>query len=359
MSASLFLRRAITAILVVTLTFGTYALIEPTDVREAVFAAFGKKEATPQEALEQVSAPAAPREMLAAPIAAPKKMVAAVGEKQSTSAMTAHAGQTGFLTSVVTRVRGVVASLLSPFVARKQEDPGKVAVSLTPYPTERTVINNTTYNTYNTNTYNTTNNRGGDTFVTNQTSPGAPPATFAPAGPTVTTKKYIYDPDLSGLPYLAISGGTLVGLLHVNANGTSTFSGGVSVNTLAVLSTDATSTFANGINLSDGCFAIDGTCVASAGGVAAGGPGGQIQFKNARVLAGASTLSYDDSTDVFSFGSASGTAATTTSFFTQTSSSTQTFSNTATFGNATVGLRSEEHTSELQSRLHLVCRLPL
>lgn len=44
-------------------------------------------------------------------------------------------------------------------------------------------------------------------------------------------------------------------------NATSTFGAGIQTTALNVTSTSATSTFANGINLSGGCFAISGTCL--------------------------------------------------------------------------------------------------
>ncbi len=64
---------------------------------------------------------------------------------------------------------------------------------------------------------------------------------------------------LSG--YLATTGGTLTGAITNTATATSTFSGGFSAATLAVTSTTASSTFANGINLTGGCFSINGTCL--------------------------------------------------------------------------------------------------
>jgi hypothetical protein len=47
---------------------------------------------------------------------------------------------------------------------------------------------------------------------------------------------------------------------------TSTFTGGLATNLLNVTSTTASSTFANGINLTAGCFSINGTCVGTGSG---------------------------------------------------------------------------------------------
>lgn len=58
---------------------------------------------------------------------------------------------------------------------------------------------------------------------------------------------------------------TLQGYLNVAGavTSTSTFTGGVAANRLNVTGTNATSTFAGGINLTDGCFAVDGVCIRS------------------------------------------------------------------------------------------------
>jgi len=61
---------------------------------------------------------------------------------------------------------------------------------------------------------------------------------------------------------LTISGGaTTTGNLIVQGTDTSTFGGGIEAQTFNLTSTSATSTAANGINLTDGCFAINGTCI--------------------------------------------------------------------------------------------------
>jgi len=56
------------------------------------------------------------------------------------------------------------------------------------------------------------------------------------------------------------------GTVYSTSVGTSTFSGGLSVNVLNVSSASATSTFANGIQLNGGCFRMpDGTCAGAGG----------------------------------------------------------------------------------------------
>src|SRR3989344_1298174 len=354
------LTRIITVALVGTLSFGTYALIDPTGAREAIQYAFDNKsedQLVAAPTVEPIQKPdvTAPMQAVAAPVAG-AAMVPSVS-------MTAHVGEhASIITGVISHVRDALASVFSPFYAHTPQDSGTVAVSLTPYPMERTTVNTTTYNNYTTN--NVTNNNGGDTHY--QTTGGyasAPPATFAPPGPativnnitnTDVYRDYVNLPDLSELPYyLAISGGTLTGLLNISASGTSTFSGGLSLNSLNVSGT-ATSTFAQGVNLTDGCFAIDGNCIVGSGGVAAGGSDGQMQFNDGGVLGGGSHLSYEDATGVFTFCSITGTAATPTSFFTQTSSSTRSFSNTSTIGSLTAGTGSFSSTLNVSGLSTLV-----
>lgn len=63
---------------------------------------------------------------------------------------------------------------------------------------------------------------------------------------------------------------TIQGFLNVaGVNSTSTFSGNLSVQNLNV-GGGATSTFARGINLAAGCFAVSGTCVGAGGGISLG-----------------------------------------------------------------------------------------
>src|SRR3990172_3083371 len=62
---------------------------------------------------------------------------------------------------------------------------------------------------------------------------------------------------------------TFAGFINVNGvNSTSTFAGGVAFQYLNQTSGTATNTFATGINLANGCFAVNGTCIIT------GTPGG-------------------------------------------------------------------------------------
>lgn len=68
-----------------------------------------------------------------------------------------------------------------------------------------------------------------------------------------------------------------------SAAGTTTFAGGLYASQIAApyfnaTSSTATSTFANGINLSNGCFAVNGTCISSGSGVTGSGVVGQVSF---------------------------------------------------------------------------------
>ncbi len=65
--------------------------------------------------------------------------------------------------------------------------------------------------------------------------------------------------------YLPLSGGTLTGAITNSAGATSTFSGPFAASVLNISTTTATSTFANGVKLTGGCFAVDGTCITGGG----------------------------------------------------------------------------------------------
>jgi hypothetical protein len=73
----------------------------------------------------------------------------------------------------------------------------------------------------------------------------------------------------SALDYVAV-GRTATTTIRGEANATSTFAGGVEAGALNVISTVASSTFANGINLAQGCFAVNGTCIGAGGGGGSG-----------------------------------------------------------------------------------------
>src|SRR3989344_7627007 len=69
-------------------------------------------------------------------------------------------------------------------------------------------------------------------------------------------------------PYtkLGVSGEVVAASFTATTTATSTFSGGFSTNLLNVTSTTASSTLANGVNLTTGCFSINGSCVGGGGG---------------------------------------------------------------------------------------------
>ena len=86
---------------------------------------------------------------------------------------------------------------------------------------------------------------------------------------------------------LTISGGaTTTGFLTVQGNATSTFAAGLQATTLNLTSSAASSTASNGLNLTGGCFAVQGLCL---GGLT--GTQGQVTFFNGTNTAvGTSTL---------------------------------------------------------------------
>jgi hypothetical protein len=105
--------------------------------------------------------------------------------------------------------------------------------------------------------------------------------------------------------YLALAGGTMTGALNNSSTAASTFSGGLTVDTITVSSTTATSTFSNGINIAAGCFSVAGTCVGAGGGASVGGSDGQIQFNNSGTLAGASSFVFNTTTGNVGIGTTS------------------------------------------------------
>ncbi len=85
------------------------------------------------------------------------------------------------------------------------------------------------------------------------------------------------------------------GTLAVLGVGTSTFANGLQAGLLQISSTTASSTFANGINITGGCFAINGTCMTAGGGgsgTVSAGTVGQIPYyaANGNTLTGTSSL---------------------------------------------------------------------
>ncbi len=125
-------------------------------------------------------------------------------------------------------------------------------------------------------------------------------------GTSSTTGKFWYDPNtligyFSGnvgigttSPYAPLS---VVGQIvasyfsATSTTATSTFSGGLSTNTLYVTGTISSSTFSNGINLLSGCFAVNGVCVGSGSfsNTVANGGTGNTSFVANTVLLGNGT----------------------------------------------------------------------
>jgi hypothetical protein len=68
---------------------------------------------------------------------------------------------------------------------------------------------------------------------------------------------------LDALDYVAVGRTSTTTIL---GSATSTFGAGIQTTALNVTSSGASSTFANGINLSGGCYAVSGTCLTSVGG---------------------------------------------------------------------------------------------
>lgn len=114
---------------------------------------------------------------------------------------------------------------------------------------------------------------------------------------------------------LTISGGaTTTGFLVVQGSATSTFTAGLQSAYLNITGTNATSTFARGIDLAAGCFSIAGTCLSTSGGsgditavgnistgdaFTSGTPGGELYFADNGFLglgSGAGRIEFDDLT---------------------------------------------------------------
>lgn len=68
----------------------------------------------------------------------------------------------------------------------------------------------------------------------------------------------------------------------------------VSATYFTATSAVASSTFANGLNLTSGCFAVNGTCLSTGGSSVPGGLDTEIQFNQGGSLAGNSSFTWDD-----------------------------------------------------------------
>jgi len=101
----------------------------------------------------------------------------------------------------------------------------------------------------------------------------------------------LYKLDLNG-------NATTTGYIEVNGTGTSTIAGGLQLaKPLNITNTTASSTFANGINLSAGCFSIAGACIGAGGGSTnPAGSGTELQYRANGTTFGAITSSAFDGT---------------------------------------------------------------
>lgn len=107
---------------------------------------------------------------------------------------------------------------------------------------------------------------------------------------------------LSALGNLYAGNGTATTTIIGNA--TSTFGAGIEATYLNITGTAATSTFARGIDLAGGCFAINGVCVGGGSG-SPGGSDGQLQYNNGGSFGGAASVYYDDVNNLLGIGSTS------------------------------------------------------
>lgn len=87
-----------------------------------------------------------------------------------------------------------------------------------------------------------------------------------------------------------------VGSLNATTTATSTFTGGIQAKAIDLTSTSATSTAANGLNLTGGCFSINNTCITS-GATSPGGLTTQVQFNDSSAFGGDAGLTYNKTTD--------------------------------------------------------------
>lgn len=90
----------------------------------------------------------------------------------------------------------------------------------------------------------------------------------------------------------ALSINNTTGAFTFNSGATSTFSSSLNATYLNLTGTVASSTAANGLNLTAGCFSIKGTCVGSSSGTP-GGTGTELQYRSGSSFGALSPSSYD------------------------------------------------------------------
>lgn len=90
----------------------------------------------------------------------------------------------------------------------------------------------------------------------------------------------------TGTPFL--TAGAYIG----TTTSTSTLAGGLKTNLLNVTSSTASSTFANGINLTNGCFSENGNCINTNGSTNPGGSDTDVQYNSTGSFAGASNFTF-------------------------------------------------------------------
>ncbi|HEY0220779.1 MAG TPA: helix-turn-helix domain-containing protein, partial [Candidatus Paceibacterota bacterium] len=95
---------------------------------------------------------------------------------------------------------------------------------------------------------------------------------------------------------LSVAGNVIANTFIATSTATSTFTGGISTNLLSVTSALSSSTFANGINLTSGCFSINGSCITGNGGAGSGITSlgsGYSSTTGSAITFGTSTLSFN------------------------------------------------------------------
>ncbi len=97
----------------------------------------------------------------------------------------------------------------------------------------------------------------------------------------------------------SLTGGSLNALTYWTSNTTVGATSSPTIGYLTATSTTATSTFANGINLTKGCFSVSLTCIGS---TAPAGSSGYLQFNNSGSFGADSNLFWDNSNKLMSLG---------------------------------------------------------